>query len=258
MASDFELQLLQELEELKNKVRSLEKKAEQKIPTYQYSRIRDRELHALFEIEKTLDVQKFEAWFHTSIDLEHDIHMFLNELLDQNKLLIESYSEEDLKVHMIVPILNKVRFTSYEKHVRDFYELPMTYATNRFILSGTVDFVVSEGLVESKKPYFFIQEFKRNEDYGNPRPQLLAEMISALELNDWTRIKGAYIIGGSWHFVILEKLAHDHYQYVISQNFDSTKLDDLTSIYKHLVVVKHEILSMVGGTQEANKKNRHT
>ncbi len=253
MASDFELQLLQELEELKRKVRSFEEKTEQKIPTYQYSKIRDRELNALFEIEKTLDAQRFEAWFHTPVDLEHGIHVFLSELLDQNKLLIESYSEEDLKVHMIVPILNKVRFTSYEKKIRDFYELPMTYATSRFILSGTVDFVVSEGLVESKKPYFFIQEFKHSEDYGNPRPQLLAEMISALELNDWASIKGAYIIGGSWHFVIVDKVAPDHYQYVISQNFDSTKIGDLTSIYKHLVVIKHEILSMVEGAQEATR-----
>ena len=58
-------------------------------------------------------------------------------------------------------------------------------------------------------------------------------------------IKGAYIIGGSWHFVILEKFAQDTYQYVLSQNFDSTKLDDLLLIYKHLVCVKQEILAML-------------
>ncbi len=205
MASDFELQLLQELEELKQKVLFLEGKATYQVPTNQYSKIRERELQALFDIEKTLDEQKFEAWFTTTVALEDEVRVFLGKLLEQNKLLIESYSEEDLKVHMIVPILNRVRFTSFEKNIRDFYELPMTYATPRFVLSGTVDFAVSEGLVESKKPYFFIQEFKRSEDYGNPRPQLLAEMISALELNTWSSIKGAYIIGGNWHFVIVEK-----------------------------------------------------
>jgi len=65
------------------------------------------------------------------------------------------------------------------------------------------------GLVESKKPYFFIQAFKRHEEYGNPRPQLLAELISAVELNDWKFIKGAYITGGcdillswrNWNFI---------------------------------------------------------
>jgi hypothetical protein len=77
--------------------------------------------------------------------------------------LIDSYSEEDLKVNFIIPILNKVRFKSFEKKIRDFYELQMSYKTSQFKLSGTVDFVVSEGLVESKKPYFFIQGFKRSE-----------------------------------------------------------------------------------------------
>ncbi len=255
MKSDVELQLLHEIEELKRKVQILEGKAEYQIPTYQYSKIRERDLKTLFDIEKKLDERMFDAWFNNTIEIDHAIDVFLSELLDNNKLLIESYSEEDLKVHVIVPILNKVRFTSYEKNIRDFYELPMTYATSRFILTGTVDFVVSEGLVESKKPYFFIQEFKRSEEYGNPRPQLLAELISALELNEWTRIKGAYIIGGSWHFVIVEKLDRDRYQYFISQNFDSTKIDDLTCIYKNLVFVKHEILSMIEEERNTRKSN---
>ena len=112
---------------------------------------------------------------------------------------------------------------------------------------------MAEGLVESKRPYFFIQEFKRSEEYGNPRPQLLAELISAVELNEWREIKGAYIIGGSWHFVILEKLGSETYQYFLSQNFDSTKLDDLTLIYKHLISVKQDIFSMIDAERASRK-----
>ena len=245
MTSEFELQLLREIEELKKKVELLEGKAISQVPTFQYSKIRERELKALFDIEKILDEHRFDAWFASPIQIEQETDAFLQELLEQNKALIESYGEEDLKTHVIAPILNRVRFTSFEKNVRDFYELPMTYATSRFILSGAVDFVVSEGLVESKTPYFFLQEFKRSEEYGNPRPQLLAELISAVELNEWTSIKGAYVIGGNWHFVMLEKLTQDRYQYVVSLNFDSTKLNDLRCIYKHLVAVKREILEMI-------------
>lgn len=129
--------------------------------------------------------------------------------------------------------------------MRDFYELQISYKTSQFKLSGTVDFVVSEGLVESKKPYFFIQEFKRSEEYGNPRPQLLAELISAVELNNWKFIKGAYIIAGIWHFAILEKLETGKYQYYISQYFDSTRIGDLKLIYKNLLFVKNEIIRMI-------------
>jgi hypothetical protein len=52
------------------------------------------------------------------------------------------------------------------------------------------------------KNLHFIQEFKRRYEYGNPRPQLLAELISAVELNNWKLIKSAYIIGGNWHLAI--------------------------------------------------------
>ncbi len=62
---------------------------------------------------------------------------------------------------------------------------------------------------------------------------------------DLTTIKGAYIIGAIWNFVILEKLAEDKYQYFVSQNFDSTKIDDLKGIYKNLMFVKNEIISQL-------------
>ena len=78
----------------------------------------------------------------------------------------------------------------------------MTYKTDKFILNGTTDFVVSKGLIDSEKPYFFIQEFKKGQANGYPEAQLLAELVSAVELNDWDTIKGAYIVGASWYFVI--------------------------------------------------------
>lgn len=245
MNNEIETQLLQEIKELKEKLQLIKEKSIESIPTYQYSKIRDTDLKRLFTIEQSVNGQRFDEWFNTEVAIDQSIIDFLNELLEDNNLLMERYSEEDLKMKFLAPLLKKVHFQSFEKKMRDFYESAMSYKTSKFIFNGTVDFVVAEGLVESKKPYFFIQEFKRSEKYGNPRPQLLAELISAIELNQWTEIKGAYIISSIWHFVILEKLNTDTYQYFISQNFDSTKLDDLTHIYKHLIHVKHEIFAMI-------------
>jgi len=245
MNTEIELKLLKEIEELKRKVRLLEGKDENKIPTYQYSKIRDTELKKLFEIKQNLDKSIFEQWFNNQIEIDNSVEVFLNDLIAENESLVERYYEEDLKIYLISPLLNQIKFLNRDKEIRGFYELPMSYTTEKFILTGTVDFVVSEGLVESKKPYFFIQEFKRHEEYGNPRPQLLAELITAVELNDWQFIKGAYITGENWHFVILEKLERHKYQYFISQQFDSTKIEDLKSIYKNLLFVKNEILAMV-------------
>ena len=66
-----------------------------------------------------------------------------------------------------------------------------------------------------------------------------------MELNNWKTIRGAYIVGSIWNFVILEKLGKDSYQYFVSINFDSTKIEDLKSIYKNLLFVKNEIIYII-------------
>lgn len=244
MTAEIELRLLKEIAELKQEIRTLKAENHETKPTYQYSKIRDSDLESLVDIEKLLDKSIFKQWFEYDGSIDSHTEAMFIDLIAENELLMDSYSEEDLKVNFLVPILSKVHFKSFKDNVREFYELALQYETEDFILSGTADFVVSSGLVKSKIPYFFIQEFKRSEEYGNPRPQLLAELISAVELNHWNTIKGAYIIGAMWHFVILEKLEKNKYQYFVSQNFDSMRLDDLKSIYTNLVFVKNEIITM--------------
>ncbi|KOR32739.1 hypothetical protein TI05_05405, partial [Achromatium sp. WMS3] len=148
---------------------------------------------------------------------------------------------EELKIKFIAPIINRVKFTNPEYEIRDFYEQSITYISDKFILTGIVDFVVAKGLEYSKKPYFFIQEFKRSIRNDDPRPQLLAELLAALELSKFQAIKGAFIIGENWSFVILDKPNPDTYRYFFSPTLHATKLDDLQQIYRNLCFVKQEI-----------------
>ncbi len=245
MSDEMELKLLQEIENLKREIQLIKGEKEDSIPSFQYSKIRDKDLESIVDIEKTLDQNVFDTWFNAPATVAESLTPFFTELIESNKLLIDDYSEEDLKVNFIIPVLNKIKFKSFDKEVRDFYELPLTYKTDKFILNGTADFVVSTGLVKSKRPYFFIQEFKKSEEFGNPRPQLLAELISAVELNKCESMRGAYIIGASWHFVVLTKTAKDSYKYSVSQNYDSLKIDDLTAIFKNLLVIKNEIIATI-------------
>jgi hypothetical protein len=52
-------------------------------------------------------------------------------------------------------------------------------------------------------------------------------------------------VGSIWNFVILERIEKYEYQYYVSQNFDSTKIEDLKDIYTNLLFVKNEIIQMV-------------
>ncbi|KOR27873.1 hypothetical protein TI05_18070 [Achromatium sp. WMS3] len=152
-------------------------KRQNKIPIYKYSKIRDVDLRILVDIEENLDIQIFNTWINHDITLSPEVENFLAELIQNNQALIKSYNEEELKVKFLGLLFYKVNFKSLENNFRDYYELPLTYKTDNFILSGTIDFAVSKGLVYSQRPYFFIQEFKQGEKYSNPRPQLLAELI---------------------------------------------------------------------------------
>jgi hypothetical protein len=211
------------------------------IPIYTFSKIELKDLRQLFDIERVFEDEIFDPWFNFDITLKDEEVLFLKELLAQEIKLMRIYNEEDLKAHFISPILNKVNFKSFEYKIRDFYEETLTYATNNFILRGVTDFVVAKGLEYPEKPYFFIQEFKKGLQYSNPEPQLLAELISAVELNNFEQMRGAFIIGENWNFVILNKLAQDKYQYFISNTFNATNINDLKCIYKNLLFVKHNI-----------------
>jgi len=245
MSEEIEQKLLAQIAQLQQEIKEIKGIEEENKPSYQYSKIRDIDLDNVVDIEKKLDHTLFESWFNQDIKIDNETELLFQNIITKNQMLIEDYNEEDLKVNVIIPILNKVEFKSFEKQFRDFYELPIRYETEKFIFKGTTDFVVSKGLVKSKKPYFFIQEFKRAEEYGNPRPQLLAELISGVELNNWTQIKGAYIVGSVWHFVILQKLGTDKYEYFVSKSFDSMDIEKLKSIYRNLLVVKSEIVDFV-------------
>ena len=217
-------------------------KRKNKIPTYQYSKIRDIELEELFFIEKNIKkTNYFDEWFSYCYNFSNEEIVFFEKLIEKNRPLISDYNEEDLKANFIIPLINKVDFFLLDKRIRGFYEEKLIYKTERFIFKGTTDFVVSKGFKRPKEPYFFIQEFKKGKENSDPEPQLLAELISAIELNGFSFMRGAYIIGAIWNFVILEKLGEEKYQYFVSQNFDSTKLNDLKDIYKNLLFVKSKL-----------------
>ena len=213
------------------------------IPKYYFSKIKEIELRNLVRIKQIFSTDIFSSWFSEQPVLQESDIVFLTELLEKEFHFIRIYNEEDLKVKFIAPLLNRIDFRDLTKEIRDFYEEKITYATDTFILTGTTDFLIATGLEYSEKPYFFIQEFKRGKEGSYPEPQLLAELIAGIELSGWTRMKGAYIVGAIWNFVIVEKAAEHTYRFFVSVNFDSTKLEDLKKIYKNLLVVKNEILS---------------
>ncbi len=219
------------------------------LPTYRFSSMTEAKLKELVDIEEDfIELKKFDEWFGYETSISSDDIDFLAHLIDYNHKIIKSYNEEDLKVKFISPVLNRVDFLFLKEKIRDFYEETLVYRADNFIFSGTPDFFVAKGISVPQKAYFFIQEFKKNEVTGYPKAQLLAELISAVELNHEESIRGAYIVGENWTFVILEKIGKDKYQYFVSRSFNCLNIEDLKSIYKNLLFVKSEIIGSLASS----------
>jgi hypothetical protein len=240
---------LEEIEKLKAEILALKglsqeySKNEKRV--YRFSEMTDNKLNECVDVKIKFDKNKFDDWFGFDYDMSQEDLFFFEKLINKYSIYLDSFKEENLKAHFVIPILNKIDFFLEEYECSGLYEEKIIYEAEDFIFNGTTDFVISKGLVEAEKPYFFIQEFKQEKGTSDPEYQLVAELISAVELNNWTIMKGAYIKGINWKFVILEKLGKHKYQYFVSKSFDSTDIEKLKSIYKNLVCIKNEVIEMI-------------
>ena len=114
MAENIELKLLKEIEVLKNEIKQIKGNDKVQKPTYLFSKIRDSELESLVNIERNLDKTIFNNWFGCHLKFDESTKKLFLALIDENEPLIESYSEEDLKVNFLIPLLNKIHFKSFK------------------------------------------------------------------------------------------------------------------------------------------------
>ena len=241
MGKMTKLEILEKENKELKKLLGLENKKKSKA----FSSVNIGYLRDLGIVKKNFEDSIFNNWLNNDCKILENEEKFLKELLNKYVKILNRFNEDTLKVKFIGSILEKIEFTNFDLEINDFYHSPLKLKNDKINFNGFCDFYVAKGLDYPEKPYFFIQEFKQEEGATEPEPQLVAELICAIELNNWKIIKGAYIKGIIWRFVILEKLGKNKYQYFVSKDFLSTNIEDLKSIYKNLLFIKNEIIEMV-------------
>ncbi len=204
-----------------------------------FNTINFNQLKKIVNIQEVDFEEKFNDWFNFSYLISDEETYFLKNLISKNKFFISSFSEDELKAEFLIPLLNRVSFWVNNK--RAWYSRPLSAKINNVEIGGFADFMVACGDENPEKPYFFIQEFKREGKTVHPKNQLLAEMIVATELNKTIFFCGAYITGREWHFVILEKNVDNSFQYYISRTFDSMYFPNLSQIFINLQFIKESL-----------------
>jgi hypothetical protein len=208
------------------------------IKSYNFSSIKYTEIEALVKIKPQYNKNKFDEWFDYAYEINETESNFFEKLINKHRLLLNFYLEEDLKMKFLSPILNQVDFLTDDFH--DWYDGALSGMVNGVEIKGFTDYMVATGISQARKPYFFIQEFKPSIPDRNPEVQLLAEMLVTIEKNQTNIMRGGYIIGRNWSFVILEKVQENVFEYFVSSSFDALDFADLKKIYIILQAVKHK------------------
>lgn len=201
-------------------------------PKLTFGNISPIELLQYFSIEENEDNNILDI---SDIEISKNSEDLLNNLIVKHKKYFIDYTEEEIKMLFISPILYDISLR--ENNIREWYERELSFEFDNIILSGKTDFMLASGTIIPEEPYFFIQEYKRSIPNGNPKWQLLAELLVAINKNGNKPILGSYNLGQYWHFIKLIK-QDDKYIVFSSESYDSLKIDDLKIIYKNLKAVK--------------------
>jgi hypothetical protein len=140
---------------------------------------------------------------------------------------ITGWSEEDLKIKFIGPILELGHFND-EGGVIGYFDKTISATVDGIKLSVKSDFMLAKGLLDVfETPYFHFQEYKPYKNpTGDSMAQLLESFLIAQEMNQNGKpMYGVDIMGANWRFVILEGR-----EYCISEAYDSVNKTDLLAI----------------------------
>ena len=157
----------------------------------------------------------------------HEQYSFDKNILKAKKR-ISSWSEEDLKMNFISPILELGHITDDDDDVVGYFDKIISATVEDIKLTVKSDFMLARGTLDFfETPYFHFQGYKPYKNpSGDSMAQLLEAFLIAQEKNkNGLPLYGIDIVAKQWSFVIMEGK-----DYCISNAYNSVDRDDLLLI----------------------------
>lgn len=188
------------------------------------------------QVKKLPSLTKLLAFEYQTNDFENQ---YLELIKDSYFLGGEDWNEAELENKIISPIIVFAGFSS--KQFSYFLERDLTAVIDEHEVSGRVDGMIASGFRNPKKPYFCLNEYKKETDpNGDPKGQALIAMLAAQTLNDNQQpVYGCYIVGRMWVFITLEER-----KYAFSKSF-TVDDNEIFDIYRLLKSLKSHIQKMI-------------
>lgn len=152
----------------------------------------------------------------------------------------DNWNEIELENKLISPL---IVFSEIEnKQFAYFLERELKAEIGDYELFGKVDGMIATGFRSPKKPYFCLNEYKRQTDPdGDPQGQVLIAMLVAQHLNNNEKpVFGCYIIGRTWYFLVLEGM-----KYAISIDYSCADDEEILDIFRILKGLRFQIEKII-------------
>ena len=197
----------------------------------------DTQLEEQFGLQqvKITELLTLKNWIESSkteaiSDMENHILRYFQQNMIEN---LFAWNEQEWIAKFIGPVMTLINFTTQKTN--SFHERSLLAVINGVEISGRVDGIIAAGQKVPKKPYFCLQEYKKEKDtdIGDPIGQTLSAMLVAQAINnDNLPVYGGYVRGRDWFFMVLEGK-----EYAISRQFDASE-EDLFDIFRILKALK--------------------
>ena len=190
-----------------------------------------------FVLSRDIDCVVLQNWLNVSVPKGY----MLPELLEEKRKLLEyegsAWNEEELKMHFISFVFSFSNLQVPHK-MKLFYERQLSAVVQDTPLSVVCHALLASplGLNTPKKPYFFLQEFKKGKKATDDAEgqMLIAMLIAQAQNANNEPIYGCYLIGKDWYFTNLIGK-----RYCVSKSYDATDPKELTEILFILERLKH-------------------
>ena len=183
-----------------------------------------------------------ESWLSVSHEFNPSDKIILEtkrQLLAEN---VSFWNSSELKMRFLAFLFDIAKIDEKGK-IKLFFERPMYAIVNGYELNVICDAMVAtpKGIGKPKKPYFFLQEFKKQKNSADAEGQMLMAMLIAQVENENDKpIYGCWIQGRYWIFTTL----HQN-NYCISKSYDASQKEHLHTIMCALKELKVIILKQL-------------
>jgi hypothetical protein len=192
------------------------------------------EIERVFEIERLWELPLLQDWItlpQFSPKSDDSIEILKDKLLKN----ADAWNEDELKMFSLLNFINFEHLPYYKA----FTQHTLSILTDTVESKGDVEFMVATGRKRPQQPFFFLHEYKQEEQRTNDAlGQLLIGMVAAqLNNQDKLPLYGCYVLGRFWFFVVLA-----YNQYAVSNAYNAAD-NDIYAILEILKTAKNKIES---------------